>query len=80
MAPRWMAASGTHAILPFSEKDMQKQEALRIVESLPDEVDVDELLYRFYVSAKLDVAEKDVRAGNVLMHNEVVRRSAEWFK
>ena len=59
---------------------MRKQEMIEWVESLPDEVDPEEIIYRLYLKAKLDAGEEDVRAGHLVPHEEVVARSDGWFK
>ena len=41
-----------------------------------DELDIDEIMYRLYVRQKLETAEKDVREGRVISHEEVVRETS----
>ncbi|GBD95169.1 hypothetical protein BMS3Abin06_00032 [bacterium BMS3Abin06] len=57
-----------------------KQQVLEIVKDLPDEVDIDEIMYRLYLRQKLEAAEKDVREGRVVSHEEVVKETSKWFK
>ncbi len=57
-----------------------KQQVLEIIKGLPEEVDIDEIMYRLYLRQKLETAEKDVREGKVISHEEVVRETSEWFK
>ena len=57
-----------------------KQQVLEIVKDLPDEVDIDEIIYRLYLRQKLEAAEKDVREGRVVSHEEVVKETSKWFK
>ena len=58
---------------------IKKQELLKLMEDLPDQVEVDEVFYRLYLREKLNAAEDDVRAGRVLSHEEVVAETAKWF-
>ena len=44
-----------------------KRQVLELVKDLPDEIDIDELMYRFYLRQKLETAEKDVREGNLFL-------------
>ena len=57
---------------------MKKQEVLDLLEQFSDEVDTEELIYGLYLKAKLERAEAAVESGDVLSHDEVVRRSREW--
>ena len=59
---------------------MKKQEVLEIVESLPDQIDLEQLMHELYLKAKLERAEAAVAAGEVVSHEDVVRRSQEWFE
>ncbi len=59
---------------------MRKQELRDLIESLPEDVDPDDVLYRVYLKAKLDAAEDDVAQGRLVPHDQVVERSDEWLK
>jgi predicted transcriptional regulator len=58
---------------------IEKQELLKLMEDLPEQVEVDEVFYRLYLREKLTAAEEDVEAGRVLSHEEVVAETAKWF-
>lgn len=56
------------------------KQALRdLIEDLPEEVEIDEVLYRVYLRGKLEEAEEDARAGRVVSHEEVEAETARWF-
>jgi len=57
-----------------------KQEVIELIKELPDEVDVDEIIYRLYLRQKLEGAEKDVSEGRLVSHDEVVKETSKWFK
>lgn len=57
-----------------------KQQVFELIKDLPEEVDVDEIMYRLYLRQKLETAEKDVREGRIISHEEVVRETSEWFE
>ncbi len=59
---------------------MKKQEVLDILERLPDQIDPEQLIRELYVKAKLERAETAVAEGDVVAHDEVVKRSREWFE
>ena len=50
---------------------MHKAEVLELVHQLPDEVDVEEVIYRLYLREKLAAAEADIAAGRTLSPEEV---------
>ncbi len=57
-----------------------KQQVFELVKDLPEEIDIDEIMYRLYLRQKLETAEKDVREGRIVSHEEVVRETSKWFK
>lgn len=57
-----------------------KQEVLELLKDMPEEVEVDEIMYRLYLRQKLEAAEKDVREGNLLSHEDVVKKTSSWFQ
>ena len=59
---------------------MNKEELLRIVEQLPEQFDPEQLIHHLYLRAKLERAEEAVQRGDVVSHDEVVRRSRQWFE
>ena len=59
---------------------ISKKQVLEIVKDLPEEIDIDEIIYRLYLRQKLEAAEEDVREGRVVSHEEVVGETPKWFK
>lgn len=57
-----------------------KQEVFELIKDLPEEVDIDEIMYRLYLRQKLESAEKDVREGRLISHDEVVKETSKWFE
>jgi len=57
-----------------------KNEVLKLVQELPENFDIEELQYRLYLRQKLEAAEEDFEAGQVLTHDEVVQETARWFQ
>ncbi len=57
-----------------------KQQILELIKDLPEEVDVDEVMYRLYLRQKLEAAENDVREGRLISHEEVVKETSNWFE
>ena len=59
---------------------MKKQELLEFLDQMPDEIDPERLMDELYVRAKIDRAETAIARGEVVDHEEVLRRSREWFQ
>lgn len=57
-----------------------KRQVLDMIKDLPEQIDVDELIYRLYLRQKLEAAEKDVREGRLVSHEEVVKETSKWFR
>ena len=56
-----------------------KEEALSLIKSLPEDVTFEQISYHLYVQRKLAESEADVKAGRVIDHEEVVRRMQKWL-
>lgn len=59
---------------------IKKKEMLQLVRQLPDNVDIEELIYRLYLREKLAAAEKDIAAGRTLSAQDMRRQAAQWQK
>ncbi len=57
-----------------------KQQILELIKDLPDEIDIDEVIYRLYLRQKLEAAEKDVQEGRLVSHEEVLKETSKWFE
>jgi hypothetical protein len=57
---------------------ISKEEVLELVSQLPDEVDIEELIYRLYLREKLVAAEADIAAGRTLSAEEVREHARQW--
>jgi predicted transcriptional regulator len=57
-----------------------KQQVIDMIKDLPEQIDIEELMYRLYLRQKIEAAEEDVRAGRLLSHEEVVEETSKWFK
>ena len=56
-----------------------REEVLKLVESMPEKFDLEDLQYRLYLRQKLETAEEDIREGRYVPHEDVVRETAKWF-
>jgi predicted transcriptional regulator len=49
------------------------------LESLPEQIDTEEVMYRLYLLEKIEAGEEDIREGRTVPHEEAVRRlSRKW--
>ncbi len=55
-----------------------KQEALETIGKLPDDVDMDEIMYRLYVLDKVRKGREDVEAGRTISHEDLLREIERW--
>lgn len=57
-----------------------KQEAQRLLETLPDDASLEEIQYHLYVLQKIDEGRRAIAEGRVIPHEEVVERMAKWHR
>jgi len=58
---------------------VSKSEIERILQELPEKVDVEEMMYRLYLLQKIQSGEADIREGRRLSHAEAMKRlSGKW--
>ncbi len=55
-----------------------KQEALDAIQHLPDNVDMEEIMYRLYVLEKVRKGREDVANGRVISAEELRREIQSW--
>jgi len=57
---------------------ISKGEILELVNQFPDQVEIEELIYRLYLRGKLEAAEADIAAGRTLSTEDLRSESAKW--
>jgi predicted transcriptional regulator len=55
-----------------------KQEALASLQQLPEDADLDEIMYRLYVIDKVRKGREAVEQGRVISHEELRREIEKW--
>jgi len=55
-----------------------KQDAIEVIEQLPDNVPMDEIVYRLYVLNKVRQGMQDVEAGRTISSEELAREIEQW--
>ncbi|OIP28959.1 MAG: hypothetical protein COW04_10965 [Deltaproteobacteria bacterium CG12_big_fil_rev_8_21_14_0_65_43_10] len=54
--------------------NIAKEEAIKLIDKLPDQATWDDIMYEFYVRKKLEVALEAVQEGRVVPHEEVKKK------
>ncbi len=57
---------------------ISRAEVLELIRQLPEEVEIEDLIYRLYLREKLAAAEADIAAGRTLSAEEVRTQAASW--
>ena len=55
-----------------------KQEAMESLRHLPDDADIDEIMYRLYVIDKLRKSREAIEQGQVISHDDLRREIEQW--
>lgn len=58
---------------------MEKRTVFALLEGLPDEFDAEELMFRIYLEQKLEAADAQGEAGDVITQEELERQSDAWL-
>jgi predicted transcriptional regulator len=57
-----------------------KEAALKLIEQLPDDATLDDIMYALYVRQKIERGLRDIEAGNTVSHEDVMRQVGEWLR
>jgi predicted transcriptional regulator len=58
-----------------------KEVAKKVIDTLPDEVDMDTIIYTLYIKSKFEQGEREIEEGKGIPHDEVKKRLFEkWVK
>ncbi len=57
-----------------------KEMARTVIDSLPDEASLDEIIHALYIRAKFERGEQEIRRGQGIPHDEVKKRLQKWVK
>jgi hypothetical protein len=58
---------------------MDKARIQQVVDELPEDVDVDALTEKLYLLEKIEIAEKQIAAGQGIPHEEAKKRLEKWL-
>ena len=57
---------------------MIKQLALQIINELPDNVDMAQIIEALYIRIKVEKGLQDVKNGNIISHEQLKKEMTEW--
>lgn len=57
----------------------KKEQILKLIESLPETVSIEDVMYELYVKDKVDRGLADAEAGRTHSHEEIQRDVAKWL-
>ena len=55
-----------------------KETAIQLINDLPDTASLDNITYYLYVHSRIDAGLRDIEAGRVVSHEEVMKSMAKW--
>ncbi|MCL0105753.1 hypothetical protein M1N60_00450 [Thermodesulfovibrionales bacterium] len=56
-----------------------KEQVIQMIQSLPDEVTVDNIMAEFYFKMQVDAGLKELDEGKGIPHEEVEKRMSKWL-
>jgi hypothetical protein len=57
-----------------------KEAAKQVIDSLPDEASMDDIIHALYVIAKFEHGEREIRRGRGVPHAKARKRLQKWVK
>jgi predicted transcriptional regulator len=57
-----------------------KEEVIELIEKMPDDCTVEDILYELYLKQKVDKGLQDIQEGRVVEHEEVKQRMSRWSR
>ncbi len=57
-----------------------KQQVIRMIEALPEEITVDDIMAELYFKQQVDAGLRELDEGKWISHEEVEKRMSKWLK
>jgi hypothetical protein len=57
-----------------------KDQVKKIIDNLPDDTTIDDVMHALYIQAKLERAEKSITDGKGISHEDAKQRLQKWLK
>jgi len=59
---------------------LTKETAKQVIDSLPNDVTMDDIIHALYINVKFARGEKEIRAGKGVTHEKAKKRLERWLK
>jgi len=59
---------------------LMKEAAKQVIDQLPDNVTMDDIIHALYVNVKFSRGEQEIRDGGGIAHDEAKKRLQAWLK
>ena len=59
---------------------MEKEKVQQVLDTFPNDVDIDAFLEKVYLQRKIETGEKQIKAGEVVPHEEAKKRLDKWLR
>ena len=66
--------------LELNMSETAKAKAIAVIQRLPEDVTLDDIMYALYFRQRVDRGIEEARSGQTVPHEEVVRNVAEWLR
>lgn len=57
-----------------------KADVLTYIQSLPDNITIEDIIYHLYVKAEIQKGQQDIAEGRVKKHSDVLKLVDQWLK
>jgi len=57
-----------------------KQEVMHMIQSLPEDISIDDIMAELYFKLQVDAGLKELDEGKGIPHSEVEKRMSKWLK
>ena len=64
----------------WCEMETTKNEVIKLIEDLPENVNIDDIIEELYFKIHVDSGLKELDEGKGISHEEVEKRTAQWIK
>jgi predicted transcriptional regulator len=61
-------------------KDSPKQEALKMIEQMPADASLEDIMYELYFRQRVDCGLRELDAGKIISHEEVKQSLVKWLQ
>lgn len=58
---------------------LMKETAKQVIDSLPNDVTMDDIIHALYINVKFSRGEKEIREGRGVTHEEAKRKLEKWL-